>query len=100
MAESLMEKLNSELDDVDWAMLSTHAKHDVVFLVDSSLDLVYVGCVMAEDNTKVFAPWLEEQLIRRPTEQEKENWKTAPQEKIGKGLVIAPYVLVQLYQAD
>lgn len=98
MTENLLEKLTSELDDVDWAMLSTHDKHEVVFRVDSSLDLVYVGCTMAEDNTKVFAPWVEQQLIRRPTAEEKENWKADPHKRIGKGLVIAPYVLVQPYE--
>jgi hypothetical protein len=87
-------QLLEEQADSEWSSLIPHAKRDAVIVVDGSLDLVDVGVAIASDDVSLVQRWIEEQLIRKPSETELSDWNDEPTKQFHTAIV-QPFVLVR-----
>ena len=90
----LRQKLQEELDTVDWRALRTQLRRDSVILVAPELDLVEVVCCVAEDRAAVVAGWIALGQLRKPGVAELAAWERELAKPF-RVLIAAPYVLVQ-----
>jgi hypothetical protein len=87
-------KLLEEQADTEWSSLIPHAKRDALIVVDGSLDLVDVGVAIASDNVSLVQRWIDEQLIRKPSQTELSAWNDEPTKQFHTAIV-QPFVLVR-----
>ena len=81
---SLRIKFDDEIMEADWELLEPHHKRSALFVVDTKLDLLEVGIAVALDRVDSVKNSMNENLIRRPSEQELARWDKKPNNKIGK----------------
>jgi len=89
----LLQKLHSETAQISWIELQRFFAQGVVINVDSSLDLVEVAMMFAEDESNKLKPLLESKKVEPPTNQQAITWYES--EAVLWSVVVAPYVLVQ-----
>lgn len=92
----LRENLTQSLDEARWDWLQPHLERDVVILVADNLDLVDVGVAIANDDTQVVGRWIDEQLLTKPSQQQRDTWE--PEMRF-RALIVQPYVLIQAMAA-
>lgn len=92
--QDLRAELAESLDEAEWNWLMPHAQRDVVVIVHENLDLLDVGVAIASDNISSVQHWIEEQLLYKPSPEDKEMWNRS-QSKRFQALIVQPYVLVQ-----
>jgi hypothetical protein len=90
----LRDELAESLDQAEWSWLVPHADRDAVIVVSDALDLVDVGLAIVNDNTPSVQRWIAEQLLYKPSTEQKIVWDTT-QSKRFKALIVQPYVLIQ-----
>ena len=95
MNKKLYEELKEQIEQADWSMLKEHHKRGAMFLVDSDLDLIEVAVSIAEDNITYIKDLLGNDRIRKPREDEVEQWNKEKNVKLGSFLIVQPYVLVK-----
>jgi hypothetical protein len=86
-------QLTEEMAEVAWRDLIPHAVRDALIIVDTSLSLVDVGVAIALDDKTKVENWIAELLIRKPSENELNDW----QENLDRTfvtLIVQPYVLI------
>ena len=93
--DSLLDKFAAELCGAEWKLLEPHYKRDALFVAGSDLSLVEVAVDIAEDNVSKIKEVLESGQLRKPTEDEIEDWKSKPDEILGDFLIVSPYVIMQ-----
>ena len=93
--DSLLEKFGAELCGAEWKLLEPHFKRDALFVVESNLNLVEVAVDIAEDNVSKIKEALDSGQLRKPTEDEIEDWKSKPDDILGDFLIVSPYVIMQ-----
>jgi hypothetical protein len=86
-------QLMKDLAPMDWETLIPHAKRDAVIVVDEALDLIEVGCAIAEDNASVVQNWLSELLLHKPSQDELNRWNAQPEKQFNT-LIVQPFVLI------
>ena len=79
---------------VSWSPLAPHAKRGGLILVDATLDLVDVAVAVAEDDTGSVQRWMQARQLARPTEEQKEKWKTEAEDRF-TAIIVQPYVLAR-----
>ncbi|RLK50225.1 hypothetical protein DFR31_0115 [Alkalispirillum mobile] len=85
--------LNTETARIGWSELERHFASGAMVTVAPDLDLVEVGARFIEDDKPAVQQWLDNDRIRRTTEDEARRWAASD-----AGLwcvVVAPWVLVQ-----
>ena len=92
--QDLRAELTENLDEAEWNWLVPHVQRDVVVVVNKNLDLLDVGVAIANNNVTSVQHWISEQLIHKPSPEEKEAWNSN-QTKRFNALIVQPYVLVQ-----
>ena len=92
--QDLRAELAASMDEAEWNWLMPHVQRDVVVVVDKNLDLLDVGVAIASDNVSSVQHWIGEQLIHKPSLEDKEAWNRT-QTKRFNALIVQPYVLVQ-----
>lgn len=85
-----------QVQSTDWYPLEIHFKNDALFLVSEQLDLSDVGAAIRDDNSSQVKQWLDEQKLLRPTMEQVELWREDPYRQIGRFIIVAPYVFLQL----
>ena len=89
-----------QIQGTDWYPLEIHHKNGALFLVDSALDLSTVAKAVAEDQTSTVKNWLDDAKIYRPEESQIEQWRKDPYKQIGRFIIVAPYVFLQLHPTN
>lgn len=90
---SVKTKLHSETALMPWRDLQRFFAKGVVIVVDTSLNLVSVATLFAEDRAKDLLPYTESGDVSAPTNDQARDWYTNDAELWS--VVVAPYVLVQ-----
>jgi hypothetical protein len=90
----LRTELQESLDEAEWEWLIPHCQRDAVIVVSHGLDLLTVGEAIAGDQSSVVQPWIDEQLISKPTVQQIGEWNFNRSKRFNS-LIIQPYVLIQ-----
>lgn len=86
-----------QIQNTDWYPLEIHHKNGALFIVSEQLELSSVAKAVANDSTDEVKAWLDQGLIARPEEVQIENWRKDPYRQIGRFIIVAPYVFVQLH---
>lgn len=92
--QDLRAELAESIDEAEWNWLMPHVQRGAVVVVDKNLDLLDVGVAIATDNVSSVQHWIGEQLIYKPSPEDKEAWNRN-QTKRFNALIVQPYVLVQ-----
>ncbi|MCP4915158.1 MAG: DUF2288 domain-containing protein [Oligoflexia bacterium] len=96
MNKKLYEDLEKQLEQADWGMLKEHHKREALYVVDDdSLDLVKVAVAIAEDDVTFVKDVLGNKKLRKPTDDETEQWDKEPNVKMANFLIVQPYVLIK-----
>jgi hypothetical protein len=90
----LRQELTELLDETTWEWLAPHADRDAVIIVAPQLELVEVGMAIAQDQAQSVQHWIAEQLLTKPTLEQKLQWEKPEQQRFA-ALIVQPYVLVQ-----
>jgi hypothetical protein len=90
----LRSELQESIDQAEWSWLSPHADRDAVIIVSADLNLLDVGVAIANDNTSSVQQWITEQLLYKPSLEQKIIWDQN-QSKRFNALIVQPYVLIQ-----
>lgn len=90
----LYQKLESELQETDWAPLEEHYQRGAIVYVDQSLDLIEVGEKIALDEVNQVKLWMKDQKLLTPDEKLTVTWKHDTEKKF-RFIIISPYVLIQ-----
>jgi hypothetical protein len=91
------EELTQTLDQASWEWLSPHADRDAIIVVAPQLDLVAVGLALVEDQARTVQHWIDEQLLMKPSPEQKIQWAAARDQQF-MALIVQPYVLIQLLE--
>jgi hypothetical protein len=94
MADNLRQELTELLDQATWEWLLPHAERDAVIIVDQQLALVDVGIAIVEDQSQAVQHWIAEQLLVKPTLEQKISWEKTENIQFA-ALIVQPYVLIQ-----
>ncbi len=94
MADNLRQELTELLDQATWEWLRPHAERDAVIIVDAQLRLVEVGIAIVEDQSQAVQHWIAEQLLVKPTLEQKTLWEETENIQFA-ALIVQPYVLIQ-----
>jgi hypothetical protein len=89
----LKQQLTEQIAEINWQDLKPHAQRDALIIVDENLDLVEVGCAIAQDQSNLVQNWISEQLIQKPTAQQFSLWNKNVNQKF-KTIIVQPFVLV------
>jgi hypothetical protein len=93
--EDLRQKIEREIDVVDWTPLRLHAKRDALFFVDGRLDVGDVAYAIATNRGALVRHWLAENFLRRPSENEREALEKTGESERFRFVIVQPYVLAQ-----
>ena len=88
-------QLQEQIAEVDWKDLIPHAQRDAIVIVHPQLDIIDVGCAIAEDNTSVVQNWISEQLLQKPTAEQLSKWNETPTQKFST-IIVQPFVLISV----
>lgn len=92
---SLADKLNSEIEQCDWAALVDHHSRGAVYFIDPALDLAEVGVALALDDKEKVKAWLTSLSLRNPLPEEIETFEKDPHKKMAEFLIIQPFVIAK-----
>jgi hypothetical protein len=90
----LRQELTELLDEATWEWLAPHTDRDAVIIVAPQLELVEVGMAIAQDQAQSVQHWIAEQLLTKPTLEQKIQWEKQEQQRFA-ALIVQPYVLIQ-----
>ncbi|MBN21846.1 MAG: hypothetical protein CL678_11250 [Bdellovibrionaceae bacterium] len=90
--DDLKKKLTTELNTCTWSFFKPHYERDSLFLVDHQLDLVEVAYSIATNNVLQVETYLQKRLMKKPTQEEFENYLNENEEH--PFLIVQPFVLV------
>lgn len=93
-ADVIRNKLQDELDTVDWRALRSQLRRDSVILVAPELDLVEVAWSVARDRAVEVDGWIAAGQLRKPELAELAAWEREL-DKPFRMLIVAPYLLIQ-----
>ena len=88
-------QLQEQIAEIDWKDLMPHAQRDAIVIVNNPLDLIDVGCAIAEDKTHLVQNWISEQLVQKPTAEQLSEWNETPNKKF-RTIIVQPFVLISL----
>ena len=88
-------QLQEQIAEIDWKDLIPHAQRDAIVIVNKPLDLIDVGCAIAEDKTHLVQNWISEQLLQKPTAEQLSEWNETPTKKF-RTIIVQPFVLISL----
>ena len=88
-------ELEKQLAEIEWKDLIPHAQRDAIILVHPSLNLVDVGCAIAEDKSNVVQNWISEQLVQKPSAEQLSKWNETPTHKF-QTIIVQPFVLISV----
>ena len=92
--ETLENKLNRQLDEVNWTGLREHVARDGIILISQELDLVETAVAMAEDRADFIGQHVNAGSITKPTREQLDHYE-AHSETLFRFLIVQPFVLVQ-----
>lgn len=90
----LQAQLEKEVGPCLASDLMAHLERDAVVIVSDDLQLIHAALAVAEDDADSVQHWITQAKFRKPTEAERETWKSQPQIPF-KSVIVRPYVLVQ-----
>jgi hypothetical protein len=94
-----MSKIKTQLQEqiaaIDWQDLIPHAQRDAIIIVNPPLDLIDVGCAIAENKTDLVQNWISEKLLQKPTAEQLSQWNDIPTYKF-QAIIVQPFVLISI----
>ena len=93
---SLRKKFGDEVMEADWELLKPHHERNALFILDSELNLIDTAINIALDRVELVKGPMDKNQIRRPNEKEVDLWDKCPNRKIGKFLIVSPYVFLKV----
>lgn len=90
----LRSRLNAETARIRWTELARHYARGAMITVDPGRDLIEVAEAVARDDTTRVQDWLEQDALRRTSEDEARRWSAGADPEFWC-VVVAPWVLVQ-----
>ena len=93
---SLRKKFGDEVMEADWELLKPHHERNALFILDSELNLIDTAINIALDRVELVKGSMNKNQIRRPKEKEVCLWDKSPNRKIGKFLIVSPYVFLKV----
>lgn len=90
----LQAQLEKEVGPCLASDLMAHLERDAVVIVADELQLIHAALAVAEDDAESVQHWISQAKFRKPTEAERQAWKSEP-ERPFKSVIVRPYVLVQ-----
>ena len=90
---NIQTQLKQQIADIDWKDLIPHAQRDAIVIVNKPLDLIQVGCAIAEDNSQQVQNWISEQLVQKPTALQLSQWNENPTQRF-QTIIVQPFVLI------
>jgi len=88
------QELSVQIDTAQWQWLRAHHERGGLILVESMLDLSFVGERLVADDRVAVEAWLASRLLSKPTAGQIEIWNTVPDKPFSM-LVVSPFVLIQ-----
>ena len=95
LMSNIKNQLEEQIAEVDWKDLIPHAQRDAIVIVHPPLNLIDVGCAIAEDKSNQVQNWISEQLLQKPTAEQLSDWNSDPTQKF-RTIIIQPFVLINL----
>lgn len=89
-----LNKLKTEISDVEWEFLRPHYARGGLLLVSPVLDLPLVAFCFATDKKYAVESWLKQKDISPVTDEEVKIWDANPAKRFSF-LIVQPYVLAQ-----
>ena len=74
--------------------LRAHLARDAVFVVAETVELLDAAVAVAMDDVATVGRWIESNELRKPTADEREQWRLAVGRR-WQAIVVQPFVLVQ-----
>ncbi len=90
----LRTQIAETLDEAEWEWLKPFIQKETVIIVNPGLDLLDVGYAIASDNLMQVTHWIEEALIQKPTDIQRDIWDHQENKRFN-AIIVQPYVLVQ-----
>lgn len=88
----LKEKLENEIQQIEWEQLKPHHERQALVMVSQELLLIDVALAFAEDNTESVKKWMDKKLVYKPSPLDTARH---PSEKTFIFIIVQPFVLVQ-----
>ena len=89
---SLREKLEEELQQIEWQHLQPHNEREALVVVSQELNLLDVAVAFAEDDTENVKKWMAFNLVYKPGAAQTSSYAD---NKVFKFIIVQPFVLVQ-----
>ena len=86
----------NEIQKASWELLKTHHERGALFFVDSRYKLSDVAEWVAKDNVSQIKILLDNNELRKPNEEEVNNWDKNLTAEYASFVIVQPYVLAQL----
>ncbi len=86
----------SKIDETDWYPLEIHHTNGALFIVSEDLELEVVAQAVSQDDVSTVKAWLESGKLTRPSAEQVEVWRQDPYAKLGRFIIVAPYVFLSL----
>lgn len=86
-------QLEEQIAEIDWKDLIPHAQRDAIVIVNHPLDLIEVGCAIAQNKTELVQNWISEQLVQKPTAEQLSEWNKQSNRKF-RTIIVQPFVLI------
>jgi hypothetical protein len=86
-------QLEEQIAEIDWKDLIPHAQRDAIVIVNHPLDLIEVGCAIAQNKTELVQNWISEQLIQKPTAEQLSEWNEQSSCQF-RTIIVQPFVLI------
>lgn len=90
----IRQRLQGDIANISWKEIIPHAKRDAVVVIDEKLDLLDVAEAIALDKTIVVNGWIAENLIKKPSIVQLNDWNNNPEIKFTTA-IIQPFVIIQ-----
>lgn len=95
MEEGLRDRLLKDLEDASWDMLAPHHEREALFVIGEDVELVDAGIALANDDVELVKEWQQTGRIKRPTEDDVDEYSQDKDKHVWQFLIIQPYVIVK-----
>ena len=87
---------SDEIDEANWKLLAPHHQRGALFIISDKLELENVAQAMGRDEVTLVEQWLAQNDLRKPLDDEVQQWESGSESKDFLFIIIQPYVIIQL----
>ena len=86
--------LQESIDMAQWEWLKPHLQRGTLFIIAQNLELAEVAFRIAQDDTDYILKVMNDNSLKRPSEEQIEKWDKTPLAQFNF-VIVQPYVLMQ-----